>query len=230
MEIVIFTKESKLADLISANRNLILVLPRFGIELGFGDKSVEDVCQMYGVDVQMFLMICKVYTFNDYLPTTEQIREAKFEDLLKYLEASHKYYKESRIPHIARHLDHLAAAMPEKDGKLLRRFYKEYEAEVDNHFMYEESTVFPYIQELTTGSRSSSFTIETFEENHSNIEDKLSDLKNIIIKYLPAGILPEERISILFDLFRLAEDLDKHTLIENKILAPYVELLEAGMQ
>lgn len=230
MQIGIFSKEGKLADLISANRNIILILPRFGIELGFGDKSVHDVCQMYGVDTQMFLMVCKVYSFNDYLPTTDQIRKARFEDLLKYLEASHKYYLESRIPHIARHLDHLAQAMPEKDGKLLRKFFNDYQTEVTKHFEFEEQTVFPYIQMLTSGVRNSTFSIETFEENHSNIEDKLSDLKNIIIKYLPAGILPEERISILFDLFRLAEDLDKHTLIENKILAPYVELLEAGLQ
>ena len=113
--------------------------------------------------------------------------------------------------------------MAEKDGKLLKRFYKEYQNEVKSHFEFEEEIVFPYITNLAQGVKSDSFTIETFEENHSNIEDKLSDLKSIIIKYLPGGVLQEERISVLF---RLSEDLEKHTLIEDKILAPYVELLE----
>ena len=221
-----FTKEAKLADIVADNRNIILVLPRFNIELGFGEKSVGEVCNDHNVDIDMFLLICKIYAFERYMPERKELEGIKVEALLKYLKASHIYYIESRIPHIGRHLEHLAEMLPEKDGKLLKRFYREYQNEVKSHFEFEEETVFPYITNLTKGEKNTTFSIEIFEENHSNIQDKLSDLKSIIIKYLPGGVLQEERISVLFHLFRLAEDLEKHTLIEEKILAPYVELLE----
>ena len=59
-----------------------------------------------------------------------------------------------------------------------------------------------------------------------NIEDKLGDLTNIILKYLPGDIMPKERISLLFDIFQLSSDLNTHAVIEDKILIPFVETLE----
>ncbi|MBP3418979.1 MAG: hemerythrin domain-containing protein [Marinifilaceae bacterium] len=222
----IFSRDMKLAEVVCSNRNTILILPRFGIELGFGEKSVEDVCNEYGIDTSLFMIICNLYSSPNYMPTKYEIENLDIDSLLSYLRASHKYYLNSRIPHIEHHLNRLAEAMPEKDGRLLKNFYKGYCNEVINHFEYEEQQLFPYVQGLLKGVKSDNFSIEIFENNHTNIEDKLSDLKSIIIKYLPGGIMQEERISILFDLFRLAEDIDRHTLIEDKILAPYVQLLE----
>ena len=221
-----FSKETRLADIINANRNIILLLPRFGIELGFGEKSLQQVCDKHCADADMFLLICNLYTFEGYTPTVSELKSINVQSLLNYLTASHKYYSESRIPHIAQHLDHLSEYLPQKEGKLIQRFYQEYQDEVMSHFQYEESTLFPYIQELIIGKRSDIFTIQAFESNHTNIEDKLSDLKNIMIKYLPGNLLNEDGISVLFDLFRLADDISKHTLIEDKILTPYVEQLE----
>jgi regulator of cell morphogenesis and NO signaling len=63
---------------------------------------------------------------------------------------------------------------------------------------------------------------------HDNIGDKLSDLTNIIIKYLPAEIMPNERIGVWFDLAQLSKDLDKHAIIEEKILIPYFSRKEGG--
>ena len=57
MDKMLFTENMKLADLISANHNLILMLPRLGIPLGFGDRSVARVCHMYDVPVDFFLLV-----------------------------------------------------------------------------------------------------------------------------------------------------------------------------
>ena len=40
----------KMRDLVKDNSVLILVMGRFGISLGFGDKSVRDVCRMQNVN------------------------------------------------------------------------------------------------------------------------------------------------------------------------------------
>ncbi|MBQ5424541.1 MAG: hemerythrin domain-containing protein, partial [Bacteroidales bacterium] len=65
-----------------------------------------------------------------------------------------------------------------------------------------------------------------FEENHSNIEEKLHDLKNIVIKYLPENASQQSRINVLNEIFKIENDLNKHSVIENKILIPLVSKYE----
>ena len=223
---MLFTPKMKLADIISSNPSLVLILQRFRIELGFGEKSVAEVCRANGLSEQFFLLICNVYTNDRYLPSMEELQETDMSSLVPYLIASHSYYLDERIPHIERHLDRIAEACPKNHKEILQRFFHDYKTEVQNHFLYEEKTVFPYIEALRNGESGDGYSINQFEENHSNIEDKLNDLTNIFIKYLPGNIMPKERVSVLFDIFQLSGDLNKHSLIEEKILIPYVETIE----
>ena len=116
----------------------------------------------------------------------------------------------------------------ELNKKILNDFYDKYDSEVSNHFKYEEEIVFPYIEALAKGKKSekSHYGIEQFERNHSNIEEKLGDLRNIIIKYLPEQYSNELRYKILAEIFDMESDLRKHTLLENLLLIPSVLKLE----
>lgn len=225
-DIMFFTSKMKLSDVLISNHSLVLTLQRFKIELGFGEKTVAEVCRLNSIDPQFFLLICNVYSDSHYLPTEEEIAHTDMSGLLPYLIASHNYYLCERIPHIEQHLNRIADACKPNHKGILLRFFGEYKNEVQNHFLYEENTVFPYIVSLCDNRKSEGYSINQFEENHSNIEDKLEDLTNILIKYLPGDIMPKERISLLFDLFQLSSDLNTHALIEDKILIPYVESLE----
>ncbi|MBO4596996.1 MAG: hemerythrin domain-containing protein [Bacteroidaceae bacterium] len=221
----LFAADDKLANVVAEFHDIILVFPRFGINLGFGDRSIAEVCKMYGVDVNLFLMVCNIYSFEDYYPESF-LNEQQLKSLIDYLLKSHRYYLDERVGHIANHLMHIANSIEPKFGTILRKFFDDYRAEVVSHFSYEEENVFPYIESLLEGGERGTFCIRQFEENHSNIEDKLDDLINIIVKYLPGDSLPRERTSVLFDLFRLSKDLKKHALIEDYLLAPSVEALE----
>ena len=70
------------------------------------------------------------------------------------------------------------------------------------------------------------FRISKFEDNHSNIGEKLNDLKNIIIKYLPEEYSSPLRFEILKDIYDIENDLRKHSLIENKLLVSLVQKIE----
>lgn len=50
----IYKPTDKMSDLICENYALLQVLSRFGVSLGFGDKSVQEVCSMNGVDCTTF--------------------------------------------------------------------------------------------------------------------------------------------------------------------------------
>ena len=226
---MLFTKKMKLADLVINNHKLVLILQRFNIALGFGEKTIDDVCQQNNVPVDFFLLICNVYTNDQYLPSSNELSQINMVQLIPYLTASHNYYLQERIPHIENHLHHIADHCYPSHHDTLLKFFRDYKDEVSKHFQYEEFTVFPYINNLHKNVKSTGYSIQQFEENHSNIEDKLSDLTNIILKYIPGDVLPNERISLLFDIFQLADDLNTHSLIEEKILIPYVQTLENNL-
>ena len=221
-----FSPKTKLSDMIEYNHNLILMLPCMGIQLGFGDKSVEEVCAMYDIPVDFFLMISNVYSFDDYIPDRKTIAKTNMRCMVPYLLAAHRLYLDDRIPHIEMHLHHIADKAEEKYGKILKQFFEDYKVEVNNHFEYEENQVFPYLKKLQKGEKDSSYKISSFVHVHSNIEDKLDDLKQIIYKYLPGNILPQESIELVFDILRLSSDLQKHAIVEDRVLIPYIEILE----
>lgn len=230
MEKLLFSEKMKLADLISVNHNLIMMLPRFGIPLGFGDRSVAEVCAMNGIPTDFFLLVCNVYAFDMYLPSKEKIKTTDMSLLVSYLRASHHYYLHELLPQIDLYLSAIINKVDKKYGDILKRFFTDYKNEVEEHFGYEEDIVFPHIEILLSGEVHKAYHIRDFAEAHSNIEDKLNDLTQIIFKYLPGNISPKESIKLVFDIFQLSADLNKHTLIEDKILVPYVEMLERKNQ
>lgn len=221
----LFSEKTKLYELIANNPKLLQLLPRFGIQLGFGDRSVDEVCTMNHVSTQLFLLVCSIHFDPDTLPHHVEPNDADLTSLLSYLNASHRHYLEERFPHIEEHLERIIAASGTKYGNMLSHFYNEYKGEMLQHFKYEEEVVFPYIESLRQG-RKSGYSIDQFRHNHSNIEDALEDMTNILIKYLPGDILPDERVCIATDIMEVSADLVSHSLIEEKILIPFVESLE----
>ena len=230
----LFTSRMKLADIIAENHNIILLLPRFGIPLGFGDKSVSEVCTANDVPVDFMLLICNVYTFDDYLPDMESLATTDMRPLLRYLEESHNYYTNERLPHIEVHLHHIADRIGQRYGEILKQFYADFRREITEHFRDEERYDFPKLRRLQEGERKAESGKRKAEsgknESHNGLVDKLNDLTQIVYKYLPGNVLPEETMEVVFDILQLAADIQKHALIEDKILTPYVDWLERRLK
>ncbi len=70
------------------------------------------------------------------------------------------------------------------------------------------------------------YSITSYQAEHESVEEKLRDLKNIIIKYLPPSEQQQSRYKLLKELTVLEKDLNDHANIEDLILVPKVELLE----
>ena len=88
---IVFSESMKLADLIEMNWKLLNVLSRFGIGLGFGENTINEVCQRQGIDVRSFLLICCIYTYEDYIPSSEMLAEADPLTIVDYLQNSHSF-------------------------------------------------------------------------------------------------------------------------------------------
>ena len=220
-----FSENTKLYELIAGNPKLLPLLSRFGIQLGFGDHSVDEVCRQNHISTRLFLQVCRLHLDHDTPTHLTDPDEADLTSLLSYLKASHHAYLDEHFPHIEMHLSRIIEAAGPKYGNMLNHFYNEYKREMVKHFQYEDEVVFPYIAALRKGE-GSDYSIDQFRHNHSNNEDALEDMTNILIKYLPGDILPSERICIATDIMELSADLIAHSRIEEHILVPFVESLE----
>lgn len=226
----LYSSHMKLADMMVEDPALLTITERLDIKLGFGDASVANICRRYGLSVDLFLMICNIYSFENFMPEVDVLSDDDIPQIIAYLRASHRYYSTACFPHLHESIHAMAELCDGSNRKVINKFYDDYDSEIANHFEYEETVVFPYIEMLDDKeSRSNScYSIEQFEQNHSNIDEKLSDLKNIILKYLPESSSSSVRYEVLTEIFRIEKDLSKHTLIENKLLIPLVSKLESN--
>lgn len=224
---IIFSDTMKIADLVDVNFNLINVLSRMGISLGFGENTISEVCERQGINLQSFLLICNIYTYDDYIPSADLLAGADPITIVEYLHNSHAFYLMKEFPGLEDNLKAMVAPCDEMQKKIVANFFASYKAQVENHFAYEEQVVFPYVRALKQLKDEQSYSIEQFEENHSNIDETLNDLKNIVMKYLPDTCNTVLRNDVLYRIYRLEEDLARHTVLEDAVLIPMVNKMEA---
>jgi len=214
-----------MADLVNSNISILGVIPRVGLSFGFGDDTVEEACRKHGVNANTFLLICSVYSLDGYLPSSEFLKKVDIRDVVKCLRRSHSYYTDAANA-LADGIEQMIEPCDDKYKKIIWKFFTEYKEELQKHFEYEEKMVFPYVESVLEHHKNKDFTILQYEENHSNIEEKLDDLKNIVMKYLPKQCDTAKVYNVLLRIFTLEQDLRKHTIIEDDILVPIVNRLE----
>lgn len=220
----VYEPQDKMIMLIQDNYSVLQALGSFGINLGFGDKTVAETCQMNGVDTYTFLAVVN-FTINGFTyPDDDGLLSVP--TLLHYLEASHRYYLDFQLPFIRRELEE---SIDDNDqlGRLIMKFYDEYAKEIQQHMKYEEKTLFPYVQSLIDGHLAPDYNVEMFSKHHEQTDKKLRELKLMIIKYLPGDAhLNNKLTATLYDIYNNEEWLRQHAEVEDHIFTPAIRHLE----
>ena len=223
-----YEADDKMISIIRDNYNILQSLGSFGINLGFGDKTVREVCDEQNVDTYTFLAVVN-FTINGYKEYDNADR-LSLPTLLHYLKASHVYYIDFQLPFIRKEL---VEALDETDNlaRLILKLYDDYAHSITNHMRYEEKMVFPYVQALIDGNANTNFDIETFSKHHMQVDMKLKELKSIIIKYLPSDGLHNNQLSAtLYDIYNNEEWLTHHSEVEEEIFIPAVRNAERKLK
>lgn len=236
---MLIEKDMKLADVLHHDHNLIPVINRFGLALGFGDSTIEEICTAQELDSDFLITILNTFHDPRYF-ANRHLKSFPVRLLINYLKETHKNYLDERLPYVALLIKQLIdeASAHKAAYQLLQNFFLEYKKELTKHIEREEHMVYPYVLQLekaiATGminqsllDQINSYSITDYEEEHENVEEKLFDLKNIIIKYLPPTTNQNLCFTILHELFILEKDLNEHARIEDTILVPKVEEMEA---
>lgn len=221
-----FVPDMKMAEMVEIDFHLLEVFSRMGLGGSFGERTVEQVCTDCGLDPHTFTVLCSVYSSASFVPTEEDIAACKAEDVAAYLHSSHIYYRNVAIPALAEKFSRLIAPCSAPQQAVLGKFLTDYKEELDKHFSDEENEVLPYVSSLLAGEDDEDLSIDSFEDNHEGIEEKLGDFKNIVMKSLPRECDDTLRSEFLNFLFLLQKDFDGHTRIEDDVLVPVVRKLE----
>ncbi len=217
-----YAASDSMNGLVGDDHRVLLVMSRFGIGLGFGDKSIGEVCAQSAVDTDTFLAVVNLLSTDN---AASRPGKVSLEALLAYLKNSHDYFLGFRLPAIRARL---AAAVGESDdlSKAIVRYFDQYIAGVRKHMEYEEKTVFPYVRALLSGAApEGNYTIGIFRRQHDHVEARLDEFKGIFIKYYAAPSTNEIN-GILFDVINCAQDLAWHNAVEDSIFVPAIEALE----
>lgn len=224
-----YAETDKMSALISDNYSLLMVMSRFGISLGFGDHTVAEVCETQGVHCPTFLTVAnfasepkhQIGNYDDY----------SLSALLDYLKQAHAYFLDFNLPSIRRKLiETIDCSGTDEIASLILKFFDEYAREVRRHMEFENRSVFTYVEGLLAGNISDTYDIATFASKHSQVNTKLSELKNIIVKYYPGKKNNNTLNAVLFDIYNCEQDLAMHCDVEDYLLVPAVSALEQQLQ
>lgn len=202
-----YKSTDKICDLMSHEEDAIHIISRFGLGMGVGEQTIAQACESHGVHTSTFLAIINYKVFKQrVLP-----EDIDIPTLQQYLRNAHTYFLDFRLPHLRRALiEALIPADPTtKIPMLILRCYDEFAEEIRIHIEHENEGLY-----------------EEHAHDDQRITDKLSEIKNLIIKYYPSnGILKEGTvmytlISVMSDLWHTEQDFAAHCAIEDEILRP----------
>ncbi len=210
-----YKSTDKISDLMSREEDAIQIISRFGLAMGVGEATIAEVCEAHGVDTSTFLAVVNYKVFKQRV----QPSEIDMPTLHRYVENAHSYFLNFRLPRLRRSL--IEAVIPAdpttKIPGLILRCYDEFVEEIRVHIEHENAGLF-----------------EEHEHDDERITSKLTEIKNLIIKYYPTqSVSPEGTetymlISVMSELWHTEQEFADHCAIEDDILRPVLQKAKAG--
>ena len=210
-----YKSTDKICDLMSREEDAIQIISRFGLEMGVGDQTIAQLCASYGVHTPTFLAVVNYKVFKQ----KAQLTDIDIPTLQRYLHNAHNYFLNFRLPRLRRALIEalIPAGASSQIPELILRCYDEFVEEIRIHIEHENAGLY-----------------EEHEHDDERITSKLTEIKNLIIKYYPGtssrqtgGVASAEEvtntyllISVMSDLWHTEHDFADHCAIEDDILRP----------
>ncbi len=202
--------QDKMCELMAHEPDAIRIISRFGLGMGVGEKTIEEVCREHTIHSKTFLAVVNYKI--DHTSETD-IEDIDIDTLRMYLRNAHAYFIDFQLPRIRRDL--IEAINPADTTSqipmLILRFYDEYAQEIRTHIEHENAGL-----------------LEQHAQDDQNITSKFSEIKNLIIKYYPSQQNDVKQtyalIGVMNDIFDIEQDFSTHCAIEDDILVPAIAL------
>lgn len=222
----VYTRESKIADMVFRSPEIIPVIGRFGISLGVGDLTVADACRERNVGVNFFVAVVNTYLNHDY-SVEGMIDRISLDEVLDYLAHTDGYYMNVQLPNIERHF-HLLLSKSEGNGNLplLMKFFEEVKREMQTSIDNDMKYWFPAFKLADMGIK------VTYHPDGPSLPydnrlpvEKLHDLLTFFVVHLKGDCDRNLCMAVVSAIFTLEKDVRQNDRIRNQILRPMVESL-----
>ncbi len=223
----ILQSNRKVIEQIEENPSLLLMMQHFNVDFRFADKTLKEIAEEIDISETLLLSIANLYSGTK--PRNNPVQSKKdLNKVLFFLKNSHNYYRNQKYPEIIQIIKRLQEKHPTRELQLLEKFFEEYCTELTEHLSYEDEVAFPYFTRLIEGldTKEFNYSATEYKDHHTDIEMKLRDFKNLLLKHINIdGDLPIRR-KLLNSVLELEYDLYIHSLIEENILIPNGILIE----
>lgn len=204
-----------LSEIIAQEPSIIPVINRFGIFLGTGDCSIEAICSDKKLDTGFFVMILNTFTNEEYFPE-KHLKSIDPLVIVNYLRLTDSSYLKFQLPNIERHfaslLQHSGTA---NNLRLMKAFFDEVKEDVTAFIESDTNRWFSNIEKETSGS--GGFPAP---DNGKAIEEKISDLRNMMIMHLQGDYDPNLCYAVIVAITAFEKDFRQNNRIRNRILLP----------
>lgn len=219
-----YSRNDRLRDIINDNNEILMVLCRFDISLGFGDNTVDQACRDNKVDTDTFLAVINIISGKRW-----EAYKISLPSLIGYLRKSHEHFIDYSLPLIKKMLiEGIHQTTPSEISIHIMNFFDNYVSEVRKHMEYENDVIFRHVENLIEGNIEDRFKVSDFSHSHEHMAGKLDDLKELFL-YQYNQQNNEMINNALYQIMRCGNDLVEHCDIENKLLFPNVTLLEQDL-
>lgn len=226
---------STVEELIESNKIYQLVTDRLDVI----DPNAEDTYARFNMESELMKVIIGLYSDDeDPLPSTIH-NDFSIEQILGYLQASHKFYLSKKLPEIEQTMMHIQSRYSESHQLLtaLTLFFNEYKNRFIAHIRMEEKDFFPFIKKMISAQEGKmnkdevtallkNNSVSNFDDDHDPIEDDLKEVSKIIKEYSAGGEMPMPYSVFLNQVEIFELELRKHAIIEDFILVPMAKELE----
>lgn len=213
------TPKMEMHEIIEQNNKLLLLMEHFNMDFTVGDNSIEEFCNSQGVNSDLFIALCNLYNGSN---TIDFVPKNSFElnQIVDFLENTHKYYLDELYPEIKFYISKLSEINDSDDMKMVEKFFESYFSEIKKHLAYEHDKMFPMLKSIISNDEISQNDFDKIRKiHHGDVETKLSDLKNLMLKHLHLVDKKGFKRKLLTAIFEFQFDLNIHSIIEDKVLS-----------
>ncbi|NLC50303.1 MAG: LuxR family transcriptional regulator [Bacteroidales bacterium] len=201
----IINETTVLSEVLAQHHMLIPIINRFGIKLGVGDKTIENICEEQDLNVDFILTILNVYLDDKYI-SEKKLAQFDLEPIANYFNETIQNYLHSLVPNIEKHLHAFIALSESKNDELkaLQKVFFQFKEELVMHLEKGLNHTGPYPHEL------------------------LRDIKSILIKHVSGNFNQNLCYAVIFSVGSLESDLIIHNRLRNSILKPKLNELNSS--
>ena len=209
------------------DRNIVHLFSRFKI-VPDSTQKLNEICEKDEININLLVDLINCYNDLSCLEKTK-FEDYSIMDLIDYLERSHLYYLEKKIPEIEQSLLKLGLQESFSFNYIFIKFFEEYKKDIVSHFKTEDEVLFPFCKVLDRYIKFNSqedliYILENKEtvyhlmNQHKKNNDDVDDLQKLLIKYSPKSNKLSYFEIFLNQMSLFQKDLKIHAEIEENVL------------